>query len=220
MSTSVHQRRERRIHVTYARISGAYVRYRGQSKPRTISATYGSDLDSFELNLRSDRRGSHIWIFGIRHIELDDTFHATLVDGADPTVTYDTVAQNRLYGVQVGVETLAGTICNRLDIDLLAKVGVYHSVGTHRSVYDTTVVMPTATGGAENVSMLAELYLMGNFHLTDNVSLRGGYGMMGVTNVVLATDQMNNSNFVVGTGIDDNGGAFYHGGFLGFALAY
>jgi len=189
---------------------------------RTIDATYGSDLGSFELNLRSDPQGSHIWLFGIRHVELDEGFHANLIDAVTPTptVTYDTLTQNRLYGIQVGVETLLGTFRDRLDFDLVAKVGAYHSVGYQRSAIDTGIVMITAAGGAESLSMLAELHLMGNLYLTDNLSMRGGYEVMGVTNVVLATDQVNNTNFVSGTGIDNNGGAFYHGGFLGFDLAY
>jgi hypothetical protein len=189
---------------------------------RTIAANYRSDLGSFELNLRSDPRGSHIWLLGIRHVELDETFQASMVDtvGPNPIETYRAVTQNRLYGVQVGVETLVATVQERLDIDCVGKIGAYHRVGSHIGTRANPITVGTATGGDENASMLAELHLMGNVHLTDNLSLRGGYGVMWVTNVVLASEQMDNTNFVTSTGINGNGNAFYHGGFLGFDLAY
>jgi hypothetical protein len=59
-----------------------------------------------------------------------------------------------------------------------------------------------------------------SFRLCENLSVRGSYGVMGISELALATDQVAQVNFITQTGISGNGNAFYHGAFLGLDYGY
>ena len=56
--------------------------------------------------------------------------------------------------------------------------------------------------------------------LTDHLALRGGYRLLWLDGVALASDQLAVSDFANGSGFNDSGNVFYHGAFAGFELAY
>jgi len=56
--------------------------------------------------------------------------------------------------------------------------------------------------------------------VTTCLSLRLSYGVVWLTDVALASEQLNATNFFSRDGIRDNGDVFYHGGFVGLEYGY
>lgn len=180
----------------------------------SIDATYDSELLGAELNLRRDLTEWASLIGGFRYLELDEQFHADLNDVALLPTTYDTQTRNRLYGGQVGVDTLIWCR-NRLTVEGLAKVGVFYNASGQNSVYDTGLVVATATDTSDRAAFLGELAFTANYSVNDCLTLRAGYDLLWLETVALATDQFPATNFTTGSGINADGGAFYHGAFAG-----
>ena len=189
---------------------------------RDVYASYGSELHSFELNLRSAGRGRVTWLAGFRYLELDENFHADLVDVTNPssTVTYDIATRNRLYGAQVGLEAVLLNVGRRLRLDFVGKAGIFGNSGAQSSFLATDSAVNPAAGSADKAVFVGEAHLAAIYCVTGNVSLRASYGVMGITDAVLATDQVNATSFIFRDGIDDGGDVFYHGGLLGLEYAY
>ncbi len=174
-----------------------------------INATYGSDLESIEANWRRPLGDSWTLLAGFRYVELDEQLRANLVTPV-PTFTYDITTQNRMYGFQAGAEAfLYQRGCFSLEGNF--KAGIYHNSGAHTSVLNTTRVSVVAGQRSNRPAFLGELGLTGVFDLTDRLSLRGGYNLMWIESVALASDQIPATNFTTFTGIDSSGGVFYHG---------
>jgi hypothetical protein len=155
-------------------------------------------------------------------VELDEVFHTDLIDAVTPapTVLYDTSTQNRLYGAQLGVELKLFEVDERLSLEFTGKAGIYHNSGAQTSVVDTGVVVVPAFGRADRAAFLGEAHLAVNYCLCNNLSIRASYGVMGISNLALATDQMSEIDFLTRTGMSANGNAFYHGAFLGLDFGY
>ena len=62
---------------------------------------------------------------------------------------------------------------------------------------------------------MGEIGIAGDYRLTDRWSVRGGYRLIWIDRVALATDQLAASDFVFARGIDPTGDVFYHGAFVG-----
>jgi hypothetical protein len=156
------------------------------------------------------------WTFlaGFRYVELDEHFAADWIDAPAP-FHYDTATRNRLYGFQIGG---AGMLWDRggpLSIEAVGKAGVFGNAAAHDSVYSTGLVAFPARGIASETAFIGEFGFTGNYRLTDHLSVRGGYRLLWIDGVALATDQVAASDFVFARGIDTTGDAFYHGAFVG-----
>jgi hypothetical protein len=190
--------------------------------PREIDAAYGTELGSFELNLRSDLwRDCVVWLVGLRYFELDEAFHANLVPlGPGFPVTYDTDTRNRLYGAQVGAEACLLNLGQWLRLDFVGKAGIGSNTNAQNTLLDNTVVPVSAVGNADGTSFFGEAHLAAVVCLYGNLSLRASYGAMGISDVALATDQLSVADFIGTNAVHDNGNAFYHGGFVGLQCGY
>ena len=181
-----------------------------------IDANYSSGLHSLELNYRKCWNDCTTVFAGFRYLELDEHFHAD-VNAAVLATTYDVNTQNRLYGVQVGVQSaLFSHVC--WSFDGTAKAGLFANSSSQYSRLDTGIVSLDASGRSDRGAFVAELGVTGRRAINCNLDLMVGYNALFVETVTLATDQFNSTNFITGTGIDHNGGVFYHGAFVGFEL--
>lgn len=180
----------------------------------SVDATYNSELLSAELNLRRKLSDRVSLLGGFRYLELDEHFHADLNGVAAFPTTYDTSTRNRLYGVQLGAD--ATLWCrDRLTVEGLAKVGVFHNSAGQNTVYDSGLIVVTAADTSDRAAFLGELAFTANYCLTDSLTLRGGYDLLWLETVALATEQIPTTNFATSNGISADGGAFYHGAFVG-----
>lgn len=178
-----------------------------------VAARYHSDLLGGEVNRRRRVSDRMTVLAGFRYLELDEHFHVDADTAVLPT-TYDTVTGNQMYGGQLGVE--ATLFCrDRLTVDTIAKLGVYYNDAEQATAFDTGAVVATAAGTSDGAAFAGEWGIASSFCLTDSLSLRASYNLMYLDSVVLASDQIPVTNLVFGTGINAQGGAFYHGAMVG-----
>ena len=186
---------------------------------RSIAATYTSQLESIELNLRRHFNSRLTLLMGIRYADVDERFHAYLLGPGPVLGTYHTATGNRLFGLQFGCEAALWDRGGCLRIDNVLKAGVYaNDFGAQDTVLDTGTMVLPASDRAGQIAFLGEAGLFGVYRLTDSLSIRGGYQVVLIEGVALATDQMAVTDFVAQDGIDTSGGLFYHGALLGIEL--
>lgn len=179
-----------------------------------IESEYTSALQNAELNAQYRILERWTLLVGFRYAELDERFAAGLVD-ADIPFLYETATRNRLYGAQLGA---AVTLWNRggpFTVEAVGKAGLFGNAAAQDSAYDTDAVSVAARDSASRTAFLGEIGLTGDYRLAPRWSLRGGYRLLWIDGVALATDQVAASDFVFHRGIAPEGDAFYHGAFAG-----
>ncbi len=184
---------------------------------RNIDATYGSDLRSFEANLRMVRNERVTWLVGFRYLELDEQLRADLVDFVtfDPTVVYQATTSNRLYGGQIGADVRLLEMGPRLWLDLLGKAAILGNANGQTSRLDTGLANVQVHQRASSAAFLGEAHLSLMYTVTPRFSLRLSYGALWITNLALATEQLNATSFAALDGIQTDGQTVYHGGAVG-----
>lgn len=184
----------------------------------SIDANYTSSLHNFEVNVRQQIDDRWTLLAGFRYAELDEGLSATLVGAAVP-FNYDTTTRNRMYGFQVGGEGRLWHHHN-FSLDAIGKAGVFGNAAAQDSVVRTGVVTLPVNGSSAHTAFIGEVGAIGAFQLTEHLALRGGYRLLWIDGVALASDQVTVSDFASGTGFSSSGSVFYHGAFAGIELAY
>ena len=151
---------------------------------------------------RTRIRTSH----GVRYLRITDETNIaygvdTTSDGTNRdgrvTIFDDLDTENELLGYQFG-STLTYCLGSRIDLNIGGKFGIYGNRATmkHRLGTDTQVAYLTA-GGVDNIdtessdtvlSSLGEVDLGVGYRVSRGWSVRGGYRLLGVTNVANAVD--------------------------------
>ncbi len=191
--------------------------------PGTIDYVSDSSIHSFEMNLINQARLSEKFrlSIGFRWVELSDN----LVQTFSPTgSTFDINTNNHLYGLQLGSDGVIFTSAGGgFNVVVWGKSGVYANVGDQSSVVSGGPALyggPSVANGARKTtaSYIGESGLLGDFQLTQCISVIGGYQLIWISGTALAADQLPNMSSAL-TGLDptglDQSGAFYHGAFLG-----
>ncbi len=179
----------------------------------SIHARYKSDLQNFEINGRQQLGERLTMLVGFRYLELDERFDAALA-GAEFPITYEAATRNRLYGVQFGGQAVLWDGGGPLTIEGVGKAGIFGNRAAQDSAFGAGYPVH-ARGTAIPTAFVGEIGLSANYCFTDRLSLRGGYRLLWVDGVALATDQVAVSDFIFGGGIRASGDAFYHGAFIG-----
>ncbi len=179
-----------------------------------IAAQLASEFQNAELNVHYRALERATLLAGFRYAELDEHFAADLVDAAVP-FQYDTATRNRLYGFQLGTAITLWGRGGPLNVEGVAKAGIFGNRAAHRSVYETGVATSPARGTASPTALIGEIGAIGNYRFTNRWSLRGEYRLLWIDGVALAPEQVAASDFVFSRGIDAEGGTFYHGVFVG-----
>lgn len=183
-----------------------------------VTADYGSKLHSAEFNV-GRYYGEFIRLLtGFRYLELDERGSASLLNAQVPFSYVDTT-RNRLYGGQLGAQ--GWLICrDRFSLDVVGKAGIYSNAAAQDSSVTTGVATLNANGRGNRTAFVGEIGTNGAWCLTDHLSLRGGYRLLWIDGVALASDQLASTDFFTGTGFNGSGNAFYHGATAGFEFAY
>lgn len=214
-------------------------------RARQHTINYSSTLDNFELSIRKrftapNCRIQYSWLAGVRYVYLLEDFgHFSLGGDGDPApgfqsrgqLTYDTRTRNSLTGFQVGGDLWANIVPGiRVGGDI--KAGVYGNYSNQ-----TTNVVSTDSAGAQtpfaetvdgnDIAMVAEANLTFIYRMNPHWTLRAGYNLLFLEGVALAPENFNSTppNVLTTGGVfvfpprastlNDNGNAFYHGGFAG-----
>lgn len=201
------------------------------------SIAYSSSFDNFELNFRRrytapNCRVQASFLAGVRYFYLLEDFrHFTEGLDTDPvmvgnqagTMDYNIRARNSLTGFQVGGD-LWSTVVPGIKAGGELKAGVFGNYGNQTTVILATEPDATYNENADmnDIAVMADANLMVIWRVNPNWTLRAGYFMMYVDGVALAPEQFNSTappNLVSPSlrtqETNDNGSAFYHGGFAG-----
>ncbi len=196
------------------------------------SIAYSSSFDSLELDYRRrwmapNCRIQGSWLAGVRYFRLEEQFqHLTRVNYPDPngggapditgSMNYQVGTANSMTGFQIGGDLWA-TLFPGVQVGSELKAGIYGN----RSDQVTSITADSIVGSVdeadskESAAFLAEAGLMGNWRLSQHITLRGGYQFVYVDGVALAAENFNASPPFVGGArtvvINDNGNVFYHG---------
>lgn len=179
-----------------------------------IEARYRSELNNVEINARVPLCEWLTMLGGFRYLDLDERFDAAL-PGAEVPFHYEAATRNRLYGAQMGGQALLWNGGGPLSVEGIGKAGIYGNPAVQDSVFRTGVVALPAHDRESHTAFIGEVGLSACYCLTERLSVRGGYRLLWVDGVALATDQVAESDFLFDRGIDASGDAFYHGAFVG-----
>ncbi len=152
----------------------------------TAETTYGADLSSIEV---SAKRRLNDWLklsVGVRQLQFDD--HAAVRISANAfSSQIGLSASNQMTGGQIGSEIvlldtnrfsllangLAGIYYNDIDTGLIARTNI-----TRSSTFETN-----------RTSFIGELELKGRLLLTKHLYLEGGYRLLFLEDIAMATEQ-------------------------------
>ncbi len=169
-------------------------------------------------------------IGGVRYVDLRETFSIFTDDDGlvlprpDPLrqATYQTRAENRVYGGQMGY-ALDYYLVPQVGLEMVNKYMVgYNDYELENRLFrgDGFMSRPTGTRSGDNISGMIDLAFFLNIQFTENCRLRGGYQLHWLINVPVAHQQVDfNVNNLLGTGKDD-GNILYHGPSVEFLLAF
>ncbi len=185
----------------------------------SLSAAYASKLHNLEINGLHQLNERLRLLAGFRYVELDEQAAMNLVNSAVP-FEYQCATRNRLYGFQLGGQATLWDNCGPFTLDAVSKAGLFNNSAAQDSSYSTSLVTLPANGRGDHTAFVGEVGVTGTCHVTDHLSLRGGYRLLWINGVALASDQLPVSDFANNSGFTSSGGAFYHGAFAGLECTW
>ncbi len=176
----------------------------------TVDAVYNSRLNSAEVNLRSSVNRSITFLIGFRWLELNEDITAN-ADILGSPVNFRLDTDNNLYGGQIGADANMFRNGGPITANAWVKAGVYGNDADGSFSLQTPGPDFAGSASVGQVAFVGDVAFTGSYALTDHLSLRGGYQLLWIEGVAIASDQITLSNLVSGPGIDSEGEAFYHG---------
>lgn len=182
-----------------------------------VIGQYDSKLDNFEINWRHQHSDRVTLLAGFRYLRLDESLSYD-VDFLVPNlsgVNWDT--NNDLYGAQIGADLKLWRIGGPLSINGIFKAGIFGNSADNSFAYDV-LGTPIDTGSASDstAAFVGEMGITGAYQVTQHFAIRGGYQVMWVSEVALASDQ---ATLMLQSGdmdvINSSGDVFYHGALVG-----
>lgn len=178
---------------------------------QNVSGNYRSLLRSAELN---GRRQLNDWLTGLagfRYLNVQESL-TVVQDAGGIVATHVVGTQNHLFGGQLGLD---GCLVQRGRgrIDAFGKAGIYGNAIENSGTSSFTGVgvgpFPFARTAGQ-VAFVGEIAVTGSWCYNDHITLRGGYQMLWLQGLALASDQFN----TFGANFPTTGGIFAHG-FMG-----
>jgi hypothetical protein len=186
-----------------------------------VRGRYLTMLDSTEINIRRQHTDRITLLGGFRMIELRDQARFMLNNNvARGHYDYD----NRLYGGQVGSNIdLSPRSHSRLLANVETKAGVYNNL-IEGGIYEFQGFnfIGTFNGEDSNTAFIGEINLNTGYRLTNHMTLRGGYQLLWIENIALASDAAVRSltNPSLLRTVSDDQGLFYHGATGGIDIVW
>lgn len=199
----------------------------GTTGPRNGASFLGSQLGSMEFNARyrldEGTRGITL-VGGFRHIQLQENLNTTLADpgGIVPDELIRTAVNNRLYGLQLGVDSVIANR-ERCCLKLNSRVGLLGNIANQRTQLISLSSPPVTfntTGEQGDLALLVECGVSGKIRLTSRANLIAGYRAIFIDGLALATEQLAATSFLNGAGMHHNGSLMLHAVNVGVEVAY
>lgn len=179
-----------------------------------LTATYASHIDSLELNFRQQAYDRLAWLVGFRWVQLNEdlSFDADFSGNRSLVVT-DT--NNHLYGGQIGLDWRIFDRGGPFAIESVFKAGVFgNSANNHFTLAQDIGPAFRASDSNGQVAFVGEIGVTGVYQWTDHIALRGGYQLLWLEGIAVASDQLAVTDVLTESGIDTRGGVFYHGALM------
>jgi hypothetical protein len=177
--------------------------------PVTATTNYTSRIDSTEVNMRRSMNDWFTGIVGFRWVELREDLNTDFVNASHAINT-----NNHMYGIQFGGEAL---FLDRgaFTASLFGKVGIYeNSADQNTDMVNIPGAVASTFGAASKTAFIGDVGIFGHYLINDCWSIRGGYQVLFLDGVALASDQIFASNIINGTAtVDVDNTAVYHGFF-------
>ena len=210
---------------TISRANGAGVLYRTTAQgifpvPLNSNLAYTSRLQDVEINACRRVNDYLTVLAGVRYLNLDDRI---LVNQLTVTGGFDAIqhlaALNDMVGFQIGGDAIV-LRRGRFSLDTLLKAGIYDDLARNAFTYDSTALGLHAASGASanNLAFCGELGITLTYDLTERLSIRGGYQLLWLDGVALASQQPSVNPpplLSPATTVATIGDLFYNGAFAG-----
>lgn len=178
---------------------------------------YTTQLYSSEINWKHSMNDRLAFLAGFRWIEVADEMayklNSTVAEG-------DYQYNNHLYGLQLGTDLSLTDRFNPLQLKATGKAGVYGN-STDGGIYEFQGANHTAighfTGSDDTTAFVGEVNLTASLRLTNHVAVRGGYQLLWLDDLALASDAAARSLLnpsLLGT-VDNDQKLFYQGALVG-----
>lgn len=188
----------------------------GDDTASDIAGAYSSQLYSFEINGRNEITDRLTFLAGFRYVDLQEELGLTQDVLAVHRIDYAFNARNHLAGFQMGLDSQLLT-WRRVSVEGILKAGIYGNSADN----DAAITVAGAPAGYSSASkcgaaFVGELDFAALYAITDHLAVRGGYQMLWIDGVALASRQLEVSDPLSHTGaVDARGTVFYHGAFVG-----
>jgi hypothetical protein len=192
-----------------------------------INAAYTSSLFSTEINFRRRFSPWGTWLAGFRTLQVRDdlNFHAAL-PALGVNAHFETDAHNFLYGAQTGFDMNLWNTSGPFQLHGLCKAGVYGNAASQATSDlvslgggPTFVAFGLKDRGGQ-AAFVGEIGLTGIWQWTDRIWLRGGYQLLWIDGLALATNQIPSLNIATQAGLNTGGWVFYHGALAGLEFCF
>jgi hypothetical protein len=169
-------------------------------------------LDSTEINLRRQQWDQLALLVGFRWVELKDEaaykINTTVAEG-------DYEYNNHLYGGQIGADWAVTSPRNPLQLNVVGKAGVFGNANDGGIFESRPVGNPIGSfaGRGSSTSFVGELDFTAAYIFTDHIAIRGGYQLLWLSDLALATNEASRSllNPSLLRNVNDDSHLFYQG---------
>jgi hypothetical protein len=177
----------------------------------TISMQYTSALYSGDVSLRQEVGDNLAFLIGFRYLKLQEDVLASGALTAGGTLSEEAKVNNNLYGFQIGTD-VSFTGEGPFSLDGRIRAGLY---GNSVTVGQTITGYGDFVGSLDAVSFVGEAALLPAYRFGEHLAIHGGYQALWLDGVALAPLHLDPTN-----GIHASRTAFYHGGEIGFDVAW
>ncbi len=187
-----------------------------------VDAAYQSQLHSTEVNLRMPSSERVTWLAGFRWIELQETlnYDIDLLSLVNNDFNWNT--NNHMYGGQLGLDLQLWDLASRFSINTVLKAGVYGNDADNHFRYKVNNFSILQDGTQKgDVAFVGDIGINLSYQLTRHLAVTGGYQLLWINGVALASDQ---AAFTLQQGdvgvITTQGDLFYQGALAGFVVTW
>lgn len=187
-----------------------------------------TEIHNAEMNLRHQMspmgRVTAATLIGVRYFRLSDRFALSqdLVPSMDgPGISlFDTSTDNDLIGMQLGAEMLCN-VTSRLRLGVSGKAGLMLNLVDMESTVDSRDLGRFTVGSDdERLSGLVEVGLNATWRVTRHLAVRGGYQVVYVGGVALASENFDPLGLLLDPQVGDNGDVVLDGPSAGFEVIW
>ncbi len=189
-----------------------------------LGQLYTSSILSVELNARRNITDRLTLLAGFRYLQFEEDLRTRFDLPLDlfPAINVDVDGINRLYGGQVGADAIL-LDAGRFQILSAAKAGIYGNTARNAARLSIDGDGNFSYGrSTAAVSFVGDLNFTGVFQLTDVWAIRGGYQLLWLSGVALASQQYPHvsHHFIPNANVVTGGDVFLHGALVSVEAAW